>query len=394
MNRLASLFRRAKPSHVYTGIALVLLTAFYTYRLGSLPDGLSRTEFFSSSDPVGWHGIYDDPFYLPLKLLRSALFFMQPDHGQLLTRLANVPFGILAIVCFYIVVRWWYGLRIANLSTILFAASAWSLHVTRFAGFETLYFAALPTLLLCHIALQRYKGNPFVAAATLGAWLCMLYVPGLIWFVVVSACIQRKYLVEAFQEMSVRLRLASAAFAIVMLPLLLRHFIRPGALLTWIGLPETWGTPLHIAKEIVAVPVHLFIRGPQYPEIWLGKAPILDIFCLALAIVGLYFFARRYDASRSRLLIGVLIFGILLIGLEGAVSISLLIPLLFVFAATGLAYLLKEWLKVFPSNPVPRTLGVGLIIVAVAMSVTYNTRAYFVAWPHAPATEATFRYHR
>jgi hypothetical protein len=72
----------------------------------------------------------------------------------------------------------------------------------------------------------------------------------------------------------------------------------------------------------------------------------------------------------------------------------LLIPLLYVFVATGIAYLLKEWLKVFPRNPVARNFGIGLLVIAIVTSVVYNVRAYYVAWPHAATTKAVFRYHR
>lgn len=394
MKRLTALLGRMRLPYIIATAVLLLLTASYTYKLGTIPNGLSQTEITAATDPVGWHGIYDEPFYLPVKALRSIIFFLQPEHGQLLTRLASVPFGIVSIACFYIITRWWYGQRIAVYSGVLFAASAWSLHVSRFAGAEVMYFAAIPVLLLSHVALQRFKNNPRILSLSIVAWLLLLYVPGLIWFIIPSVILQRRFILDSLHEMSTRLKLINAFGTLLFVPLLFRHFLRPDAFPTWIGLPMQWGTPLHIAKEVVAVPVHLFIRGPQYPELWLGKAPILDIFCLALALIGFYFFATRFDAYRSRLLIGTLLLGTLIVGIEGPVSISLLVPLLFLFVATGLAYLLKEWLSVFPNNPVPRFLGIGLIIAAITMSVVYNTRSYFIAWPHAPATEATFRYHR
>jgi hypothetical protein len=78
-------------------------------------------------------------------------------------------------------------------------------------------------------------------------------------------------------------------------------------------------------------------------------------------------------------------------GLGGAAYLSLVVPLLYIFAATGIAYLLHEWLRVFPLNPVARKLGIGLVVVAVAVSCSYNLRAYYVAWPHNAATQTAFR---
>jgi hypothetical protein len=86
--------------------------------------------------------------------------------------------------------------------------------------------------------------------------------------------------------------------------------------------------------------------------------------------------------------------GFVLVGISGPVPLSLLVPLLYMGIATGLAYLLHEWLKIFPNNPLARGVGLGLIIVAVAISCTYNYRAYFIAWPNADATKTTFQYRR
>jgi hypothetical protein len=142
----------------------------------------------------------------------------------------------------------------------------------------------------------------------------------------------------------------------------------------------------------VGVPVHLFIRGPQYPDLWLGRAPLLDIFTLVACLVGAYFYLTRLDSMRSRFLVSFFAMGVVLVGLGGPVGLSLLVPILYLAAATGLAYLLRDWLTTFPLNPIARSLGLGLIILAVCVSCVYNLRGYFVAWPHNQTTKATFRY--
>jgi hypothetical protein len=86
--------------------------------------------------------------------------------------------------------------------------------------------------------------------------------------------------------------------------------------------------------------------------------------------------------------------GLLLVGLGGPVGLSLLVPLLYVWAAAGIAYLTREWLQVFPNNPLARSLGLGLIVLAVGLGCIYNLRAYFVAWPHNQTTRVTFQSRR
>jgi hypothetical protein len=94
------------------------------------------------------------------------------------------------------------------------------------------------------------------------------------------------------------------------------------------------------------------------------------------------------------LLAAFFLFGFVLVGMGGPVGLSVLVPLAFVVAAAGIAYLLHEWLKVFPRNPLARGFGVALVTVAVLVSCVYNLRAYFVAWPAVDTTQTIFRYHR
>ena len=95
--------------------ALAVVSWLLLYKLGSLVGGLSRGEVTVATTPLGWHGMYQQPLELPLKLVRSAVFFVFPDHGQTLTRLPNVLFGALAIISFGGLVRLWHGRRTAGL---------------------------------------------------------------------------------------------------------------------------------------------------------------------------------------------------------------------------------------------------------------------------------------
>lgn len=375
--------------------AIIGLGCLLLFRLGSLTGGLSSGEITAATAPVGWHGIYHQPFYLPLKLVRSVVFVIFPAHGQTLTRLPNTLFGALAVVAFTWLVKTWHSPRTAILTGLLFATGAWTLHVSRLASFDVLYLWATPTLLLINSLLQRQVRQPVVWYGSLLIWGLMLYVPGLVWLIVLSVWSQRQSLLRAWQYFRRWWqRLLYILAALIWLPLLVVDLLRPGNLVTWLGLPTHWAPFPTLAKHLIAVPVHLFIRGPEYPDRWLGRAPLLDVFTLAICLLGIYFYAQHLRASRSRLLGLWALLGTLLVGLGGPVSLSLLVPLLYVGAAAGIAYLLHEWMHTFPNNPVARTLGLGVIALAVALSCTYNLRAYLVAWPHNQSTTTVFKYHR
>ncbi len=364
-------------------------------RLGSLTGGLSAGEINSAVAPVGWHGIYHDPLFLPLKLVRSAVFFVAPGHGQILTRLPNTVFGALSIVSFGALIGLWHGRRTAILTSALFACSAWVLHASRLASFDVLYLWALPTLLIIQVLLHRYGHKAIVWYGSLLTWGLLLYVPGLVWLVLAQIYLQRKLVLDSWRHFAGwKQRLLSILAVLIWLPLLGLDLTRHGQLQQWLGLPAHWAPLGTLLKQFVAVPVHLFFRGPKYPDIWLSRVPIMDAFTLVLCGVGIYFYASHWRSIRTRSLAVPFALGWLLVAFGGPVGLSLLIPFLYVMAATGIAYLLRDWLQVFPNNPLARGIGIGLVTLAVAAACVFQLRAYFIAWPHSAATKAVFTYHR
>ena len=92
------------------------------------------------------------------------------------------------------------------------------------------------------------------------------------------------------------------------------------------------------------------------------------------------------------MLLVLLLCSMFLVGLGGVVSLSAPIAILYLISATGITFLLKEWLSMFPINPIARILGIGLVTVAVLISAVYGIRSYFIAWPHNTVTKTTFIY--
>ena len=374
-------------------LGVLLVSWLMLYKLGNLTDGMSAAELSATSAAVGWHGIYQNVLYLPLNFIRSVIFALFTDHGLLLGRLPNALFGALTIITFACLIKVWHGTRTAVMATLLFATSAWVLHVSRLASFDVMYLWTLPTLLLLHALFNKHAKNPIVWFGSAIVWGCMLYIPGMIWLVLLSIYLLRSQIATGWRHFSRWWqRLGYLLLAFAGLPLLAFNLAKFGGVTMWLGLPTELSGPLMLLKQLAAVPVHLFVRGPRYPEVWLDSVPLLDIFSLAMCFVGIYFYATHIKASRTRLLGLFTVLGVLLVAIGGPVGLSLLVPVLYITIATGIAYLMHDWLHVFPSNPLARGIGIGLISLAIGLSCLYNLRAYFVAWPHNPTTQAVFQY--
>jgi hypothetical protein len=336
--------------------------------------------------------IYQKPLDLPQRLVQG-LISTESGHSQNLVsnRLSSVVFGLVTIGLFAILIKYWHGGRTTILATILFACDAWLLHISRLASTDVLYLWAIPVLLTVQLFMLKYINRPLIYYGSLATCGLLLYVPGLVWLVMLSLFWQRKSILSGWQRFNQWWqRLLYILAGAIWLPLLIYRLSSPSVFRLWLGLPAHINGA-QILRQLIFVPIHLLVRGPNDPQRWLGHAPLLDIVSLALVLSGLWFYVRHYRATRSRVLGSYLLVGTLIVGLGGAAGLSLLVPLLYILAATGIAYLLHEWLSIFPLNPIARNFGIGLMAVAVVASCSYNLRAYFVAWPHDRATLSVYQ---
>ncbi|MHB1864696.1 MAG: hypothetical protein ACYCPS_00835 [Candidatus Saccharimonadales bacterium] len=373
-------------------LGLAALIFLMTYRLGNIMPGITAGERTIYSLKLGWHGLYHNPLNLPLNLLWSIDFRYLAPVGMTLLRAPVALTGGLTVVGFYLLLQLWYGTRTAIFGTILFATSAWTLHVSRLADYNVEYLAAIVFFMLSAAILQKKYTSRYIYWLINLAWGLLLYVPGMAILIAYNIFRQRKEIGYGMSRQETLLAKCLYVFSgLIWIPLLARYFIgSPKNISSWLGLPSHYPSALHAAKEFLAVFYHIFIRGPLMPNLWLGRTPILDIFGIIAALVGIYFYTVHIKATRTHLLVVSLLVGAILIALGGPVTLSFIMPIIYVFIAAGLAYLLSQWLGIFPENPIARTVGYGLITLAVAASVIYNVRSYFIAWPHNSASVSVF----
>jgi hypothetical protein len=55
------------------------------------------------------------------------------------------------------------------------------------------------------------------------------------------------------------------------------------------------------------------------------------------------------------------------------------------FAIAGIVELLNRWIKSFPRNPIARSVGVCVIVIAIGFTSHYHLQRYFVAWSGNPS---------
>lgn len=375
-----------------TIIGLALVTALLTFRLGTLHKGVSPVEqpiihSVQAKTLGGVDILTKDALYLPHK---AGLYLLEKTGLDSVRsiRAIGVVFGLMGVIAMYSVLGKWHTRRIALLTTLLYASSSWFLYSSRLASPAVCYLLT-PWLIYFGVRMQQNNLRLLGLGAILLATTLFLYVPGLVWLILPVAIWQRKRLVRELSEAGRwQSTLIVLANLILIVPLVLTFINDPGQIRNWLGATDTVNV-VELGKNLVGIPLQLFLRSDLDPASHLGRLPYIDIATTAFIGLGVYryYFARKLD--RTKLIAAGLVICSALGALNFQAAISLL-PFLYILTAAGLTLLLQQWFTVFPRNPLARNIGVGLICAVVGLASFYHIRRYMVAWPRTPETRAIY----
>lgn len=369
---------------------LSILLGLLSYRLGTLTPGLAGPEVSHSVSASSISNILDNPLHLHQKLGQLALQKTGNNHAAAM-RLPSIAVAVLVVISMYAMLRFWYTRRVAFLGTLMVGSSSWFLHIARL-GTPDINFTLPFVLAIGGVWIYKRQLNIFASTFLVLVAVTLLYTPGLVWLFLPALVWQRRTVNRMLQRMPAWWQAIFVLLLIIGIAPLLWAFSRDtGLILTWLGLPGEWPQSIGVyLKNLINVPAQLFIRGSGDPLYGIGRLPLLDVFTSVMVVLGIFasFFRLRLD--RTKLIMGSGIIGLLLIGLDGPVSISFLLPHVYILAISGVALMLQQWFTVFPRNPVARWTGIIIVTASVLLSSYYHLTHYFIAWPNVPETKTTF----
>lgn len=375
-----------KSLALYGGLFAVVSAAL-VWRLSSLVPGYSADEAASYQASLSPKELLDQPLNAPFYLLVKALSYAFP-HTLTVTRLAAVLIGFGTLVLFAVVLRHWHERRTAVIGTLMFGLSAWFLHTARFGAPEVMLFGIF-ALAASGYWLKRTESKLALIVSFVLSGL-LLYVPGMVWFIALGVIWQWKVIDRIFKKHLVTITLAGLAFLAALAPLGWALYKNHLLIKPWLGLPLDWPTPLQMGQNLLEVPFHLFVHGGANPATWLGTAPILDVFSLAAFVLGAYLYLRHVRLVRTSLLIAIFVLMAGLMALGSSVTFTVIIPFIYLVIAAGASYLLEQWFRVFPRNPIARVIGVTMLGLAIGLAIMFHLTHYFAGWPHAQATHDVY----
>jgi hypothetical protein len=377
--------------------ALIALVSFLWFRLVSIPNGYSNGEWLIHNNLAAkkytflylWHHVAFAPYYIALMIPQYI-----NRYGLFSIRSIGALFGIISTaIFFYIIWRWW-GTLIAVLATLMFTTSFWFVQTSRNAGPIILYILAGLIIINLGFVVRDKKNHDTKTLLSALLALVLLYIPGMIWFVVAACLLQRKFIVTEFKRIPIQVKfIIPIAGLIFLLPLIHASYNNIATLRTLLGLPLVFS--LHnFIRNFYQWPLIIFIRNPVISSYSIGHLPILSLFSDAMFFLGAYWIWLKRSLDRVYLLGATILLSWILYALGGPVSIYLALPFIMCIAATGIAFILGEWFIVFPRNPVARAVGITVISLAVFTVCLYHIDLYFVAWPKTTTTIALYSTHK
>lgn len=375
---------------LFYGLLIIFFGLLFWFKLGSLVGGYSPAETQALESSLSLRYIFDHPLNAPFGIMAYLIGLVYTGDQPLFPlRAASTIFALLTLTTFYWLVRHWHGERSAILGTILFGCSAWFLHTARLGTPDVLLFLLLA--LASGSVWLKHTDNRLVLIAGFGLAAALLYVPGMVGFLVLGALWQTKTLLRLFKKHPWFMSLGSLGMLALISPLAWTIYKTPETARALAGLPaDAWPQIMEVLNRLAHIPYNLLLRGPADPGHWLGRVPILDAFSVVMLILGAYLYIRHWRLTRSKTVLAALALGTLLVGLAGTVGLSILMPFIYILVAAGIGFMLDRWHQVFPRNIIAQAIAVGLISIAVIAASWHGLRHYFVAWPSAPETKQIF----
>lgn len=385
---------RKKRTIVAIVAVLIACYLLYWFSLGSLQPNFAAQEISTRASALSLSNILNNPLNAPYNFA-NYLFLHVGYHSSFWNRAASASLATLASVTFFFIVKRWHGKQVAILSTPLFASTGWLLHVGRLDS-PAITLLILP-ILLFWLANKFKHCSMYFDALTIGASVIaslLLYTPGAIYFVAMATIWgwpHIKTVIRQSKTSSITVALILPAVVLISLAIaMLKHHDLANS---WLGFSSLPNSIVGFLGNWADSMIYLFAHGPNQPVYWLGRLPILDIFSIAMVLLAtIYYIQSRYNhVWRIKFLLSFVLIASLLVAVGNSLYVSALAPIAYLLVASGIAYLLSRWYKVFPNNSLARTGGLALLSLAIAVAITYHVTSYFIAWNHNNAVVALFR---
>lgn len=380
-----------------TLLAIIALSFFVRlWQIDSIPGGFSAKEadIVNTLLKVDFKHLWlEQQFYQGTYIYTAFMWTKIFGLSVLNLRILSAIIGSLTVLASYIFISQWFTKKVALFTSFLFAISSFHITLSRLILPEI----ELPLILLVTFitltSAYRYK-NPWLFAISgiligVGFYTSPIYILIPFMFLVSGIYFYRKN-PRFFTSYKHEIAISGIGFLGAILPFLVAFIRFPKSYLTYFGFNRSiW----QIIMNIGQIPTLLFTGTPRNFFLNVGTEPLLDPFIFVTSIAGFFFSLFLLKRRKHFFLVVWLFFFVGYAALKRGVQILDLVgilPVIYVFSAMMLDYILDKWFKTFPFNKNARLLVIGIISIFFALSGLYNYDKYFVAYKNSRSVTVEF----
>lgn len=389
MNKYKKAFLIDWKRYIVIMFSVVVIIGILLFQLGRLTGQANKAEVSVYKTNVSYRETVRNPINAPYYVVRNSIQKLIKPKNIVVPRFTSVLFAALVLFAFFSVLSLWYETRMLVLGTLLFASSSWFLHIARI-GLPVSMQALGITLVLLSAWLHQTKKLKLATLFLILSIGFLVYVPGMIWLILAAILWKGRALKKDLSGISKLFIISCICLIfIIFTPLLWAIFKNPSVLYELTGFPNTLNIQ-YLLSNLYNIPFQIFIRATPNSISNIGNLPLLDVFTTAMFVIGVYANIKTRKLDRSKLTFGLLFIGILFSTLVDSPLLPMMIVPVYLFAVSGVSFMLDEWFTVFPRNPLAKGIATTLISVLVLSVAYYHITNYFIAWPNNTDTKSSF----
>lgn len=376
-------------------IGFILLSSAYIALLFGLPllspHGLSAAEMESAArsydlqlDSIFRGDVVDLPYRALQKL--SIMFFGLNVYS---VKLPSIIIGLLLGGLLILLLNRWFKTNVALLASILAVLSASFLYLAG-SGTPLIMLVFWPTLLLwLGSKIQGVtKPKPLYCFVFAFVLLASIFTPHLIYlaiFIVLFALLHPHLRFTIKTLPTFPLILTIFIVIVGLTALVMAAFINPSIIAELLLTPNF--SFAEFLSNIQTAFLPFFAWNTTLESAFLS--PFIGLASVALAVIGLLSTTKGFFASRNSIATCLIIFTILLSGLNPECAILILLPMA-ILIAHGLRYILDKWYDLFPDNPYARISAVFPIGLFLGIMIIGGISHFIFGYRYIPMVADEF----
>ena len=375
----------------YFLLTLAFLAVIFLIPLLS-PAGLSEAEMQSSVDSVALSPstiftgeVVDLPYHA---LQKTSIKFLGLNAYAI--KLPSMVVGFFLGLLLILLLNRWFKNNVALISSVLTVLSAPFLYLVG-SGTPLIMLVFWPTLLL-------WLGSKIQGVKKPRTSYCFLFAAALLLSIFTPYMIYLAIVIFAYTMFHPHLRftiknLPKIPFVLAVLIVLFGVALIAHNLILY---PEVTAALFLAPGFDINNFFHNIASGFSPIFSWTGGiegtllSPMVGLASIALAIAGLISTAKGFFASRNSISSLLIIFTIIITGLNPDCAILILLPIA-ILIAHGVRYILEKWYGLFPENPYARIFGIFPIGLLLGIMILSSTFHYIFGYRYNPAVANSFQ---